>query len=44
MRIFTLNGNYNIVISASGFLDNNLKSGFNKEVILERKLTSDTSV
>ena len=44
LRIFTLNRNYNTVMRASGFLEDNRKSGFSKEVILERKLTSDMSV
>ena len=44
LRIFTLDRNYINVMSVSGLLDNNPKSGFSKEVILERKLTSGTSV
>ena len=32
------------VMSVSRLLDNSPKSGFSKEVILERKLTSDMSV
>ena len=36
--------NYISVMSVSGLLDNNPKSEFSKEVILERKLTSDMSV
>ena len=44
LKILTLDKNCINVISVSGFLGNNLKSGFSKEVILERKLTSDMSV
>ena len=44
LRIFTLDRNYINVMSLSGLLDNNPKSGFSKEVTLERKLTSDMSV
>ena len=45
LRIFTLDKNcINVIINVSGFLGNNLKSGFSKEVILQRKLTSDMSV
>jgi hypothetical protein len=44
LRIFTLDRNYINVMSVSRLLDNNSKSGFSKEVILERKLTSDMSV
>ena len=44
LRIFTLDRNYINVMSVSWLLDNNSKSGFSKEVILERKLTSDMSV
>ena len=44
LRIFTLDRNYINVMSVSGLLDNSPKSGFSKEVILERKLTSDMSV
>ena len=42
LRIFTLDRNYINVMSV--LLDNSPKSGFSKEVILERKLTSGTSV
>ena len=35
LRIFTLDKNcINVIINVSGFLGNNLKSGFNKELIL----------
>ena len=44
LRIFTMDRNYISVMSVSGLLDNNPKSGCSKEVILERKLTSDMSV
>ena len=44
LRIFALDRNYINVMSVSGLLDNNPKSGFSKEVTLERKLTSGTSV
>ena len=44
LRIFTMDRNYISVMSVSGLLDNNPKSEFSKEVILERKLTSDMSV
>ena len=44
LRIFTLDRNCINVMSVSGLLDNNPKSEFSKEVILERKLTSDMSV
>ena len=44
LSIFTLGKNCINVISVSGFLGNNLKSGFSKEVILQRKLTSDMSM
>ena len=44
LRIFTLDKNCINVISVSGFLGNNLKSGFSKEVILQRKLPSDMSM
>ena len=44
LRIFTLDRNYISVMSVSGLLDNNPKSEFSKEVILERKLTNDMSV
>ena len=42
LRIFTLDRNYINVMSV--LLDNSPKSGFSKEIILERKLTSDMSV
>ena len=42
LRIFTLDRNYINVMSV--LLDNSPKSGFSKEVTLERKLTSDMSV
>ena len=38
LRIFTLDRNYINVMSVLGLLGNNSKSGFSKEVILERKL------
>ena len=38
VRIFTLDRNYINVMSVLGLLGNNSKSGFSKEVILERKL------
>ena len=42
LRIFTLDRNYINVMSV--LLDNSPKSGFSKDIILERKLTSDMSV
>ena len=44
LRIFTLDKNCINVISVSGFLGNNPTLGFIKEVILQRKLTSDMSM
>ena len=41
---YSLGRSYINEMSASGVLDNSLKSGFIKELILERKFTSDMSV